>query len=55
MRIKSKAQERKLFALEGRGQLKKGTARREAREVKGKVFKHLPQHVKPPRHKKRRG
>ena len=36
----SKAQQRKLFAMERRGQLKKGTAKRHAR--KGKAFKRLP-------------
>lgn len=36
----SKAQQRKLFAMERRGQLKKGTAKRHAR--RGKAYKRLP-------------
>jgi hypothetical protein len=51
-KVKSKAQQRKLFALERRGQLKKGTAKRHAKS--GKAFKKLPNRVKKRKGKRKR-
>jgi hypothetical protein len=45
MPFKSKAQARKMFVMEGRGELKKGTAEEFAHATKN--IKKLPEHVKP--------
>jgi len=48
MPFKSKRQWRAFFAMEARGELPKGTARRWARETKaaGKSYRSLPERVK---------
>ena len=44
MPFKSKAQQKKMFAMEKRGELKKGVAEEFAHETKN--IKKLPEHVK---------
>lgn len=51
MPAKSKAQLRKLFAMEKRGELKKGTAREFADSTPN--IKKLPEHVKKTKGKKK--
>lgn len=51
MPFKSKSQQRKMFAMEGRGELKKGVAEEFAHATKN--IKGLPEHVKKKKSKKK--
>jgi hypothetical protein len=53
MPYKSKAQARLFFSKEGRGELKKGTARRWAHETKGGI-KSLPEKIRKRKRKRKR-
>ena len=53
MPFKSKAQMRKFFAMEGRGQLPAGTAQRWAQETPS--ISALPQHIKKKKKRRRKG